>query len=109
MLAREVDHIAREPKGNFVKREICERDALSIDDIPVTIAANERRGAVGNHGELPDLVRLSSDVFLIALAYGNRVKEPMHLTLIRDVFRLFGTVVPECEESGGSNTGVPCR
>jgi hypothetical protein len=81
---------------------------LSIDDIPVTIAANERRGAV-NHGELPDLVRLSSDVFLIALAYGNRVKEPIRLTPIRDVFRLLGTVVPECEESGGSNTGVPCR
>ena len=87
MLAREVDHIVREPECNFVKREICERDALSIDDIPVKIPANERGGAVGTHGERLDLERLSGDVFLRALAYGNRVKEPIRLTLIRDVLR----------------------
>ena len=90
MLAWQIDHVVREPQRNFVDRKIGVLDVLRVNDVVVTIAANQRCGSVFMHRQLPDLEFFGGDFLLVELATGDRVEQPIRFAFVGDVFRAVG-------------------
>lgn len=89
VLAWQQQHVVGEVEGDFLEREIGERDVLGDQQVPVSIGGTCRGGAVGPHGKLPDDEVFTIDFWVIR-PRRHEVDQPVGTGCLGEVLHAFG-------------------
>jgi len=90
ILAWQVDDVVGEVQSDFIQRKIGVLDLLGEDDVAVAIVARKRSGAVGTHGEFPDLKFLGCNSLVVGLNDRDLVQKPICSTVLGNVLCAVG-------------------